>query len=239
MRLLPWFLLSVPAVLAAQAPLADGGRLDPAWFGPQARLLPSKALGFQWVKPGLDLRNRSLCLKPWEPAVWLRWRPAVKDQQLLGRLEPLLLPGLEAGLRRGLGGAVPVSASSGDALLVGRVVDAEGVAEDGIFAGAARFTFDLRLVDGDTGEVLAGFHDTLKGLDADLLAREFAQWSEQLGRLLGGAAAPPAAPASGTSRAPAFDLAGALRRIEALRRDGLLSEAEGEALRKKAEAKAK
>lgn len=239
MRVLPLFLLSMPAVLAAQAPLADGGRLDPAWFGPQVGLHPSKTLGFQWVKPGLDLRNRSLCLKPWEPAVWLRWKPAVKDQQLLGRLEPLLRPGLEAGLLRGLGGTVPVSASSGDALLVGRVVDAEGVAEDGLFTGAARFTFDLKVVDGDTGEVLAAFHDTLKGLDADLLAREFARWSEQLGRFLAGAAGPPATPASGSSHAPAFDLTGALRRIEALRRDGLLSEAEGEALRRKAEAKAR
>jgi hypothetical protein len=37
---------------------------------------------------------------------------------------------------------------------------------------------------------------------------------------------------------PAFDLEGALRRIDALGRDGLLSEAECEALRRKAREKA-
>jgi hypothetical protein len=38
---------------------------------------------------------------------------------------------------------------------------------------------------------------------------------------------------------PAFDLEGALRRIEGLKRDGLLSEAESQVLRKKAADRAK
>jgi len=58
----------IPALLAAQSPGLDDGRLDSSWFGPAAVFQPSKALGLQWLKPGLDLRHRTLHLKAWEPA---------------------------------------------------------------------------------------------------------------------------------------------------------------------------
>ena len=241
MRAVPFVLLATPAVLAAQAPLLDEGRLDPAWFGPAASLQPSKVLGLQWLKPGLNLRGRTIQLKPWEAPAWLLGKRATKDQLLVGRLERTLLPGLEAGLRRGLQGALPVSRSEGDLLLVGRIVDAVGEAEDALFSGTASLTFDLKLVDGDSGELLAAFHDTLQGLNADLISSQYARWCEQLGRHIATAATPSATPAAKPVQPapPGFDLEGALRRIEGLRRDGLLSEEECQALRKKAAGKAK
>ena len=242
-------LLSAPALLVAQTAVLDEGRLDPAWFGPTASFQASKTLGFQWLKPGLDLRRRTIRLKAWEPAAWLRGKKATKDQMLAGRMEKTLLPELGKGLKRGLKESVPVSYTEGDVVLVGRIVDAVGVEDDALFAGAVSFSFDLKLVDGSTGELLGAFHDTLKGSNPDFLSLQYARWCENLGRALVPPPAapmptvappPPVAPAPAPVTAapapppPAFDLEGALRRIEELKRDGLLSEAEYQALKKKA-----
>jgi len=241
-------LLAVPAFLSAQAPLPDDGRLDAAWFGPAAELQASKTLGFQWLKTGLYLGHRSLRLKAWEPAAWLLGKRATKDQLLLGRLEDTLVPGLARGLKKGLKGALPVSLSEGDLVLVGRVVDAVGEESDFMSSGPSFLSLDLKLVDGDSGELLGAFHTTLRGLGADMLAIQYSQWCENLGRLLAPLAKPlPVAaavlpsPAKSVppAAAPAFDLEGALRRIEGLKRDGLLTEAECQVLRLKATERAK
>ena len=237
------FLLA-PAILAGQAVPLDEGRLDPAWFGAGTIFQPSKAFGFQWLKPGLDLRHRKLRLKPWEPVTWLLGKRAMKDQFFLQRVEPTLPAGLERGLRRGLKGTIPVSTTDGDCFLVARVVDAVGQVDDYMSMGTAALSFDIKLVDGDTGEVLAGFHDTLQGGNPESIPVQFSRWCEGLGRMLAGLAGPPtvaqlvvSTPVQAAS--PAFDLEGALRRIEGLRRDGLLSEEEYQSLRKKATDKSK
>ncbi len=240
-RSAPFFLVS--ALLAGQAPLLDDGRLDPSWFGAGVVFQPSKALGFQWIRPGLDLRNRSLHLKAWEPVGWVQGPRAGKDQAFLARLAPGLPGDLEQGLKKGLKGAVPVSTTAGDLVLVARVADALGADDDYMAVRPVTLSFDLKLVDGDSGEVLAAFHDTITGPNTDAVSYHFGRWCEAMGRVL----APVAAPASAVPAAvkplpapskPPFDLEGALRRIDALGRDGLLSEAECEALRKKARERA-
>jgi hypothetical protein len=239
-------LLLLPAVLAGQATTLDHGRLDSAWFGPDAVFMPSKALGYQWLRPGLLLQHRSLRLKAWEPAAWLLGKRATKDEVLVGRFEGTLVSDLAKGLKRGLKGSVPVSLTEGDVLLVGRVVDAVGEADDGLSFGGVSLSFDLKLVDGDTGDLLGAFHTTLSGSNPDALSILYAQWCQDLGRLLLVSASPivPAAAAAVARPVlapppPAFDLEGALRRIEGLKRDGLLSEAESQVLRKKAADRAK
>ncbi len=233
-------ILLVPSMLAGQSAGLDEGRLDPAWFGPAAVFQPSKALGLQWLKPGLVLHHRALRLKAWEPAAWLLGQRATKDQLLLERMQGILVPELAKGLQRGLKGALPVSLAEGDVLLIGRVVDAVGDVDDGSSFGSTSLSFDLRLMDGDTGELLGAFHDTLKGTNADILSLHYARWCEHLGRLLAPLATTSTNPVSATKPVlapppvPAFDLEGALRRIEGLRRDGLLGEEEYLLLRKKA-----
>jgi len=254
-------LLLTPAVLAAQAVDADGrmdeGRLDPAWFGPAATLRTSKALGFQWLKPGLDLKARSLRLRAWEAPAWVQGPRALKDQTFLQRVEPALPSALDKGLQRGLKGAVPVSATGGDVLLLARVADAVGQSDDYMAMGSVTLSFDLKLLDGDTGDLLAAFHDTLQGSNAEAITFLFGRWCEDLGKVLAKAAvpapltAPPTASLTAPLTAPVaaqkaavpvpapFDLEGALRRIEGLKRDGLLTEDEYQALKKKAAARAK
>jgi hypothetical protein len=253
------FLLA-PALLVAQTAKLDGGRLDPSWFGVEANFQSSKTLGFQWLKPGLALHQRSLQLKAWEPAAWLLGRRMGKDQAFLQRAEPSLAPDLERGLRRGLKGSLPLSSTAGDVRIIGRVVDAVGIGDNYMDMGQLSLSFDLKLVEAGTGILLAAFHDTLRGPSPEAIAGRYERWCEDLGRLLAASARPPvaaqivpgpmptaarptlatlatpAAPAAPTP--PTFDLEGALRRIEGLQRDGLLSEEEGQVLRKKAAAKA-
>lgn len=245
MRLRSALVLTVPALLAGQTAPLDGGRLDATWFGPAAAFSPSPTLGLVWVKPGLDLQGRTLQVRDWQPAVWLLGERAIHDEHLLLRASPGLVPGLAKGLVKGLKGALPVSRTAGNVFLLGRVVDATGGSGDAQFATQpCTLTFDLKLVDADSGELLAAFHHTLEAADADFMALRHARWSEDLGRLLSQsvgarAAAPPKPAGPAPPTAPPFDLEGALRRIEGLKRDGLLSEAECEVLRQKAAERAR
>jgi hypothetical protein len=218
-----------------QSAVLDEGRLDPAWFGPGVVFQPSKALGFQWLKPGLDLRKRTLQVRAWEPAAWPMGKRDTKDQVFYGRIERQLQPNLASGLKKGLKGTVPLS-PTGDVLVIGRMVDAVGEAGDYLSVGGVTFSFDVKVVDGDTGELLGAFHDTLRGPNADTLPLQLGRWSESLGQALGAAVpSPPVVVATPAPAQPAFDLEGALRRIEGLKRDGLISEEEYQSLKKKAQ----
>jgi hypothetical protein len=245
-------LLLASTALWAQDPL-DGGRLQAAWFPGAGPFTSSSELGHGWIQPGLNLRGRGLRVQPWDPTVWLAGPRAGKDEGLLLRLEPDLRPDLAAALRKALKGVATVSLTEGDVRVVARVVDALGERPDPSVSDPSYLSVDLKLVDGDTGALLAAFHATLQGMSPDVLGLRYQDWCAAIGRALAlaappaakptasqglpkgsAAAAPPAPPA-----APPFDLEGALRRIEGLRRDGLLSEAEAEALRRKAAEKAR
>src|SRR5258707_593090 len=57
----------LPAVAHPLAPAADkqdDGRLDPAWFGPDAKLAPGLQLDFVWMKPGLSLKGKHVQMLP-------------------------------------------------------------------------------------------------------------------------------------------------------------------------------
>lgn len=241
--------LLLPGLLAAQGARQDQGRLDPAWFGPAAMLQPSEALGFQWVRPGLTLRGRALRLGPWAPTAWLGSKPAGKDRDFLEGIQPRLTAGLPKGLKGGLKGTLPLATTEGDVLITARVATAVGIADDYMAMGAMSVTVDLKLLDGDSGDLLAAFHATHQGPSPEAVLLQFQGWATELGHLLAGGVEVPAPlplvqPPAGKALPPPaasapFDLEGALRRIEGLRRDGLLSEAQCEELRRKAAAMAR
>jgi hypothetical protein len=266
MRPLARFLLLAPACLTAQAPFLDDGRLDVAWFGQEIAFKKTRLIEFLWIKPGLVLEGRTLRLRAWDPAAWLAGPRAHKDRALVRMLESTMATDLEKGLRKGLREVIRVSATEGDLALVGRVVDANGDSEDYMSSGAASLTVDVKLLDVASGELVGAFHDTVRGQGNSAARASFAGWCEDLGRTLreaskpvGTATAPPLVPSTSTAvpappalkpaapgapvnppaPGPAYDLDAALRRLEALRKDGLLTEDEYQTLRKKALDKAR
>ncbi len=223
-------LLFAPALLAAQT--LDGGLLDPAWFGSAAHFRAIPRLGFDWVKPGLALQGRTLRIQPWDKPAWLGRAREGRDRAFAEDQRTALLDGLADGLQKGLAGIARVSRTEGDVLVEGRVVDAAGESPDAQFSGVVSLTFDLKLVDAVSGELLAAFHQTLVGEGEREAMAHYGPWCADLGRRLmeaGGVAAPARRPVK-----PILDLAATLDRLEALRRDGVLTEEGFQALQAKA-----
>ena len=225
-------LLIAPALLGAQT--LDGGLLDPAWFGSAAHFKAIPRQGFEWVRPGLVLQGRTLRIQPWDSPAWLGRAREGRDRAFVGDQKAALLDGLADGLQKGLAGIARVSRTEGDVLVEGRVVDAAGESPDAQFSGVASLTFDLKLVDAVSGELLAAFHHTLVGEGEREAMGRYGPWCADLARRLaaaGGVATPGPHPAR-----PALDLAATLDRLEALRRDGVLTEEAFQALQTKARA---
>lgn len=240
-RVFPFAVL--PILAAAQPPGLDQGRLDPAWFGTAVAFQPAKTIDWMWLKPGLDLRGRSIRVLPWEAPAWRGRKRADKDRAFLRGLEGTLESGIESALRTRLGSRTAISRGEGELLLAGRAVDAVGPDEGGSFFTAVSLTFDLKLLDAVSGELLGAFHHTVSSMSESNWASLFADWCGDLGRVLAEnpkssppAALPPAPkPVPAPPPKPNLDLDATLRRLDALRRDGILTEDGYAALRRKAE----
>ncbi len=148
-------------------PLLDKGLLDPAWFGVDgAQLKPTQltlfySMDFFWAKEGLNLKGRSLRVT-WEAPVWLR--PETDPLNLkAGGEHTANFPGyLVEALSKTLGETVMLSTAEGDLMLVGRVVECNAKGSYLSYA-IESVTYDLKLVDDKTGEVLLACHNRLLG----------------------------------------------------------------------------
>jgi hypothetical protein len=223
--------------------------MDPAWFGPDLTFERSTLVQFLWVKPGLSLRGRTLHLRPWEAPAWLVKPRPEKDQAFLRRLEPILVPDLLEALRGGLGESLPVATGTGDLVLTGRVTDARADGVGGMFGGLGGIYFDLKLTDAGSGELLLAAHHAIEGERAESIQARYQAWCGTFARILAERALPPAVPRAlpplrpvapaASSATPSAELEATLRRLENLRRDGLLTDEEFQVLRRQAVEKAK
>ncbi|HEY3401304.1 MAG TPA: hypothetical protein VGK03_11805 [Geothrix sp.] len=241
-----------PIVLTAQATRLDHGRLDPAWFGTGIDFERSPLVYYLWSRPGLSIQGRTLHLRSWEAPAWLVKPRPEQDQAFLKHLDPILIPSLAEGLRQEFRGSAAVSLEDGDLALTGRVTDCRSSGVGGLFGGLAGIYFDLKLTDVRTGECLAAVHHFIEGETAESIQTRYQAWCRVFGRVLAQRglkglppaplaplkAAAPAAPAQPAPPAPSgtitADLEAALRRLEALRKDGLITEEEFQTLRKQA-----
>jgi len=246
---------TLSALVAGPSARLDHGRLDPAWFGPGLTFEKSTRVYYLWVRPGLSLQGRSLRMDPWEAPAWLVKPRPEADQAFLRRLEPILLPTLLAGLSAELQAALPVSVATGDVRLTGRVTDCRSGGVGGMFGGVAGIYFDLKLVDDRSGALLVAIHHFIEGQTAESILARYQAWCRTLAQVLAervlpplvppplpalvpAAPLPPPAPKAAAGN-PTGELEATLRRLETLKRDGLLTEVEFETLRKQAVERAK
>jgi hypothetical protein len=156
------FALSLaPAALAAGK--LDQGQLDPEWFGAAGEFHTSEALDYLWVKPGFSLQGKTIQLANWSDPVFLGGKRDSKDSARAFQLSEQM-PGLLRGaLSNALEGHAKVSREDGDVVLTGRFVDVNAGSKAakwivGLGAGSASATWDIKITDKATGELLAAIH---------------------------------------------------------------------------------
>lgn len=160
-----------PAPPTAPAALQDDGLLDPAWFGAGIAFTKSDDVDFFWVKPGLNLAGRTLQMKAWEDPTMLRKGRDGKDNAKATELTDAFPAMLRGALAGAFNGKAKVSRTEGDLTLTGRFVDANAgnkVAKwlIGLGAGSETATWDLKVLDTKTGEVLLAVHHRAISLTA-------------------------------------------------------------------------
>jgi len=160
-----FFFVLAAAAVAGAADKLDKGLLDPAWFGQDVEFRTSDQLDYFWVKPGFSLEGKTLQVEAWPDPVFLGDKKDVdsKDSARAFELSGSMPNWLRGSLSNALGDYAHVSKDEGDYVLSGRFVDVNAgnrVAKFmvGLGAGSATATWDMKLVDKKTGELLAALH---------------------------------------------------------------------------------
>jgi|GEM_PF-5320370 len=262
-----FFTTPASAAVVASEPDNDDGLLDPAWFNnkPLQHGL-WRDVDYAYWKPGLILQGKTIWVKDLAAPVFLGKQRDEKDQAKAAAWSKWFTIPLVAGIRGDLVGRTNASQDHGDYILEGRSVDFNAGSRAmkilvGFGAGQARATFDMKLTDAVSGEIVAGWHHrTISGTDASTIESKTAAWVDKwCAQLAQRAYQMPAAspspsvpiaapiqapepvsvqPASASGSAPSDPLAEELRRLEKIHIEKLITEDEFQALRKKAIEKA-
>lgn len=172
------------------APRLDEGLLDPAWFGEAVPFAKGDDVDFFWVKPGLDLTGRTVWMKPWDDPAMLRKGRDGKDHAKATALTDSFPGMLRGALSGAVNGKVKVSRSEGDVVLLGRFVDANAGSKAakwliGLGAGSETATWDLKLVDAKTGELLVALHHrAISGTAMSSIDDKLVKWADRFGTFM-------------------------------------------------------
>ncbi len=184
-------LVSTPAAAPAAklivptAPLQDDGLLDPAWFGKSITFAKSDDVDFFWVKPGLDLTGHTLFMKPWEDPAMLRKGRDGKDNAKATEITDSFPGMLRGALTGAFNGKAKVSRTEGDLTLIGRFVDVNAGSKAakfwlGLGAGSETATWDLKIVDPMTGDLLlAVHHRAVSGSAMSNIQDKLVKWADK------------------------------------------------------------
>lgn len=176
--------------VATQAPLLDEGLLDPGWFGPGITFTKGDDVDFFWTKPGLDLAGHTVFMKPWDDPQMLRKGRDGKDNAKATELTDSFPGMLRGALNGAFTGRAKVSRTEGDLILVGRFVDANAGSKAakwlvGFGAGSETATWDLKLVDAKSGEVLlAVHHRAVSGTAMSNIQDKLVKWADKFATFL-------------------------------------------------------
>lgn len=181
-----------PISKSTPAPVAklDEGLLDPAWFGEGISFAKSDDVDFFWMKPGLDLNGRTIQMKAWDDPAMLKPKRDGKDNAVATRLTDAF-PGILRGAIAGaLTGKVKISRNEGDLDLVGRFVDANAGSRAAKFlvgwgAGSETATWDLKILDPKTKEVLLAIHHRcISGTALSTIDDKLVKWADKFAQFM-------------------------------------------------------
>jgi hypothetical protein len=168
-----------------KAPLLDEGLLDPAWFGDGISFTKSDDVDYYWIKPGLNLAGHILFMKPWEDPAMLRKGRDGKDNAKATEITDSFPGMLRGALTGAFNGKAKVSRTEGDLTLVGRFVDANAGSKAakwlvGFGAGSETATWDLKVVDTKTGDILlAVHHRAISGTAMSNIQDKLVKWADK------------------------------------------------------------
>jgi hypothetical protein len=185
--------LAVSAVASEAAAQLDEGQLEPAWFGAGSmEFHKTENVDYLWVKPGFSLQGKTLWIKPWQEPVWLGGKRDGKDHAKAEELTELMPARLKGSLGAALGDGAKVSREEGDVVLEGRFVDVNAGSKMakwmiGMGAGSATATWDMKITDKATGELLAAVHHrSISGTHMSDIQDKVVKWIGEFGGALAG-----------------------------------------------------
>jgi len=184
-------ILSVGAVGAGgEDKKLDKGLLDPSWFGPDVEFRTTEEIDYVWVKPGFTIKGRKLHIDKWSDPEFLGEKRNAKDSAKAAELTEVMPTRLRGALVSTLSGVAEVSRDEGDIAVAGRFVDCEAGSKAakflvGMGAGKAYATWDIKLTDKSTGELLAAIHHrSVSGTSLSEIDDKVAKWLERFGEAL-------------------------------------------------------
>lgn len=174
---------AAPSQALASLPRLDEGLLDQNWFGPAA--LPFKkdrVLDFFWIKPGFSLKGRTLKLAEWGSPLWLGPERDERDRGTAQRLTAAMPDNLMAPLAKELSPGGRFSKTDGELVLIGRFVDCNAKDQGAkimtpFFANNETATWDFKILDGATGELLFASHHRMVSGSMSTLEGKIQKWA--------------------------------------------------------------
>ncbi len=194
--------VSNPTVAPAPAPPAtpapkpqitetlDKGLLQMAWFGEKVPFVKGEDIDFYWIKPGVDLTGHTIVFKNWDDVVMLEKHRDGKDNSKATALTDAMPSQIRGAMAGAFGGKAKVSRTEGDLELIGRVVDCNAGSKAAKFmvgygAGSATLTWDMKVVDAKTHELLmAVHHRVVSATFMSNLEDKVEKWSDKFARFL-------------------------------------------------------
>lgn len=192
-----FLLLALLVALAARDLIAagplDDGLLDPAWFGrADVAFHKVKNIDYLWVKPGFTVNGHKLAIQDWADPTLLGKKRDAKDSAKAVDVTEAMPGRLRGALMASLAGIAEVSRKEGDIAISGRIVDCNAGSKAakwlvGMGAGSASATWDMKLVDAATGEVVVAIHHrAISGTTMSDIDDKIIKWLEELGEALKG-----------------------------------------------------
>lgn len=174
-----------PKASSPKEALQDNGLLDPAWFGGDLAFTKGDDVDFFWIKPGLDLTGRTLHMRPWEDPAMLRKGRDGKDNAKATELTDSFPGMLRGALTGAFNGKAKVSRTEGDLAVIGRFVDANAGSKAakwlvGWGAGSETATWDLKILDLKSGEILLAIHHrAISGTAMSNIQDKLVKWADK------------------------------------------------------------